>query len=155
MTSSPHRQAAADQEQLRLLSVFYFAYGGLAGAFSLIALCFVFVGLILGARGAAWWGSPQEQAGAAIAGCAVVAMGACFFVLLAATAVLRVLVGFALRGHRYYILCLVVAGLTCLEIPLGAALGIASLIILVRPSVERLFSGQPPLLPPDAAQEER
>ena len=150
MALSPQQQAVADEEQLRLLSVLYFVYGGLAGAFSLIALCLLFAGLILGARGAVWWGSPQEQAGAAIGGCFLVAIGAGFFVLLGATAVLRVLVGFSLRRHRYYILCLIAAGLTCLEIPLGAALGIATLIVLMRPTVERLFSGLPPLPQPPA-----
>jgi hypothetical protein len=145
MTLDPRQQAAADEEQLRLLSILYIIYGGLAGAASLIALCFMAGGLVVGARGAAWWGPPEEQAGAAIAGCILAAVGSGLFMLFAVTAVLRILVGFALRRHRYYILCLVAAGLTSLQIPLGAALGIATFIVLLRPSVERLFSGQPPL----------
>jgi len=145
MTLDPRQQAAADEEQLRLLSILYIVYGDLAGAFSLVALCFMAAGLIVGARGAVWWGPPEEQAGAAIAGCVLAAVGSGLFMLFAVTAVLRILVGFALRRHRYYILCLVAAGLTSLQIPLGAALGIATFIVLLRPSVERLFNGQPPL----------
>jgi hypothetical protein len=145
MTLDPRQQAAADEEQLRLLSILYIIYGGLAGAFSLVAVCFMIAGLILGASGAVWWDPPEQQAGVAIAGCILAAVGSGFFVLLGATAVVRILVGFALRRHRYYILCLVAAGLTSLQIPLGAALGIATLIVLLRPSVERLFSGQSPL----------
>jgi hypothetical protein len=144
MSLDPRQQAAADEEQLRLLSVFYMVYGGLAGALSLISLCFVFAGLILAAGGAAWWGPPEEQVGAAIAGCFIAAAGSAFFVLFGITAGLRILVGFALRRHRYYILCLVAAVLTSLSIPLGAILGVATLLVLMRPSVEGLFSGPPP-----------
>ncbi|HVR09127.1 MAG TPA: hypothetical protein VMW75_13845 [Thermoanaerobaculia bacterium] len=152
MTLDPRQQAATDEEQLRLLSIFYMVYGGLAAALSLIALCFVFAGLVLAAGGAAWWSPSEEQAGAAIAGCFFAAAGSAFFVLFGITAGLRILVGFALRRHRYYILCLVAAVLTSLSIPLGALLGVATLVVLMRPSVERLFSGQPPLAqPPDTA----
>src|SRR5579864_1172049 len=152
MTLDPRQQATTDEEQLRLLSIFYMVYGGLAGALSLMALCFMVAGLVLAAGGTAWWGRPEEQAGAAIAGCFLAAFGSAFFVLFGVTAAFRILVGFALRRHRYYILCLVAAVLTSLSIPLGAVLGVATLLVLMRPSVERLFSGQPPLTqPPETA----
>jgi len=136
-----------------VLSVLYFAYGGLAGAFSLIGLAFLFAGTIIGSHGAAWWGRPEEQAGAAVAGCFFAALGGGLFVLLGVTALLRILVGVALRRHRYYVLCVVAASLTCFDIPLGTALGAATLIVLLRPSTEQLFSGLPPLppAPPSAA----
>jgi hypothetical protein len=146
-TAGPRRQAAADDEQLRVLSVLYFAYGGLAGAFSLMGLAFVFAGTIIGSNGAGWWGRPEEQAGAAVAGCFLAALGSGLFVLLGVTALLRILVGVALRRHRYYLLCLVAASLTCFGIPFGTALGVATLIVLLRPSTERLFSGSAPSPP--------
>ncbi len=151
MTLGPQQQAAADDEHLRLLSILYFIYGGLTGAFSLVALCFVLAGLAMGAGGAFWWGPAEPQAGAAIAGCFMAALGSAFFVFLGAAAACRILVGLALRRRRYYVLCLVAAGLTCLELPLGAAIGAATLIVLLRPSVERLFSGLPPLPPAGSA----
>jgi hypothetical protein len=142
----PQRQATVDEERLRVLSVLYFVYGGVAALFSLVALVFLVAGTMMGARGALGWESPQEQAGLAFAGCLLVAVGSGLFVLLGMAAVLRILVGFALRRHRYYVLCLVAAGLTSLEIPLGALLGIATLVVLLRPGVEQLFRGfpQPP-----------
>jgi len=145
MTTDPQRQATVDEEHLRVLSVCYFAYGGLAGVFSLMGLAFLFAGTMIGSHGAAWgaWGSrPQDQAGAAVAGCIFGALGSVLFVLLGVTALLRILVGVALRRHRYYVLCMVAACLTGLEIPIGTALGVATLIVLLRPSTERLFSGQ-------------
>src|ERR1700687_3836756 len=116
----PRRQAAADEDALRVLSIFYFAYGGMAAAFSLVGLAFLFAGTIFGSHGA-WWGRPEEQAGAAIAGCFFVAVGSGLFVFLGVTALLRILVGVALRRRRYYTFCLVAAGLTCFDIPLGTA----------------------------------
>ncbi len=156
MNTDPQRPANAnastnaDEEQLRVLSVCYFVYGGLAGAFSLMGLAMLFAGTIIGTHGAAWgaWsGRPEEQVGAAIVGCIFAAVGSGLFLLLGVTALLRILVGVVLRRHRYYVFCLVAAGLTCLEIPLGAALGVATFIVLLRPSTERLFSGLP--LPSD------
>jgi len=147
--TDPQRQANAnaDEEQLQVLSICYFVYGGLAGAFSLIGLALLFAGAVLSSHGVAWgaWGGrPEEQAGAAIAGCIFAAVGSVLLVLLGTTALLRILVGVALRRRRYYVFCLVAAGLTGLELPLGTALGIATLIVLLRPSTELLFRGQAP-----------
>jgi len=43
------------------------------------------------------------------------------------------------RKHR--LLCLLVAGFNCVNVPLGTILGIFTLIVLLRPSVENLFAG--------------
>jgi len=145
--TDPQRQANADKEQLRVLSICYFVYGGLAGAFSLIGLALLFAGAILGSHGVAWgaWsGRLEPEPGAVVAGCIFAAVGSVLLVLLGATALLRILVGVALRRRRHYVFCLVAAGLTGLEIPLGTALGVASLIVLLRPSTELLFRGQAP-----------
>jgi hypothetical protein len=98
MNTDPQRpaNANADEEQLRVLSVCYFAYGGLAGAFSLMGLAMLFAGTIIGTHGAAWgaWGGrPEEQVGAAIVGCIFAAVGSGLFLLLGVTALLRILVG--------------------------------------------------------------
>jgi len=152
MTSDPQQRPAnanVDEEHLRVLSVCYFVYGGLAGAFSLIGLAMLFTGMVIGSHGLAWgaWGAwggrPEEQAGAAVVGCIFAAVGSGLFLFLGVTALLRIMVGVALRRHRHYVFCLVAAGLTCLEIPFGAALGVATLIVLLRPSTEPLFSGSP------------
>src|SRR5260370_36591331 len=119
-----------------------------------MGLALLVAGTIIGSHGAAWgaWGAwggrPEEQAGAAIVGCIFAVVGSGLFLLLGVTALLRILVGVALRRRRYYVFCLVAAGLTCLEIPLGAALGVATLIVLLPPSTERLFSELPPTSPP-------
>lgn len=45
---------------------------------------------------------------------------------------------------------MVVAGVSCLSIPLGTALGVFTFIVLSRPSIVRLFEEQSPLTTPHA-----
>ena len=46
----------------------------------------------------------------------------------------------ALRRHRMF--CLVIAGLICLWVPLGTALGVYTFVILTRPGVIEWFGGR-------------
>ena len=46
----------------------------------------------------------------------------------------------SLRQYRTF--CLVTAGLTCLSVPLGTALGVYTFVILTRPDVIELFGGR-------------
>ena len=55
-------------------------------------------------------------------------------------AVLTVAAGRRLAKYRSHTYCLVVAALLCLFMPLGTALGVFTLIVLMRPSVKQLFS---------------
>jgi hypothetical protein len=53
--------------------------------------------------------------------------------------------GWFLGRCRHYIFCLIVAGITCLFHPFGTVLGVFTIIVLIRPSVKRLFEiGAPP-----------
>ena len=63
-----------------------------------------------------------------------------FIVLMSAGfSVLDFLVGrfIARRTHRTF--CVVVAGITCLSIPIGTILGVFTMIVLSRPSVRTSF----------------
>jgi hypothetical protein len=150
-------QAEIDQEHLQLLSVLYMVYGGLAALAGLAGLCVVLAGVMIGAGGAAaagWgagWGGatadgwPAAVIAASLAGLFLIFLGGAVFVLAATSAVLRFLTAFALRQHRHRTFCLVIAVLVSLHVPLGSLLGIATLLVLLRPSVEHLFvHGQPP-----------
>lgn len=50
----------------------------------------------------------------------------------------------SLKSRRNYTFCLVIAGLSCFLGTLGTAVGVATFLVLVRPSVKRLFA-QPAL----------
>jgi hypothetical protein len=44
-----------------------------------------------------------------------------------------------LRRRTHHLFCIVIAGLSCLFFPFGTALGVFSLIVLLRPSVKAVF----------------
>jgi hypothetical protein len=143
MTPEAPNQSNVDREQLRVLSALHFIYGGLAACACLAALIFLYIGAIAvlaAAAGAPRSSAPWNAIAVGAAGCVIAAIGSGLSVLLGTAAALRILTGLALRQHRYYAFCLVVSGIMMLQIPLGALLGIASVIVLLRPSVKRLFS---------------
>ncbi|MNW11626.1 hypothetical protein D3C71_2091290 [compost metagenome] len=47
-----------------------------------------------------------------------------------------------LSQRRSLTLCIVVAAVSCMQIPFGTALGVFTLIVLNRPSVKAMFAGR-------------
>jgi hypothetical protein len=133
----PTSLSSQDAEHLRLLSIFHYVLAAVTGLTSLIPLVHLTVGIFLltappdGGRGQpppAWFGV--------------------FFVVLAlflittglTMATLIFLTGRNLVARRRYTLCLVTAGLECLFVPLGIALGIFTILVLTRPAVKDAFA---------------
>jgi hypothetical protein len=140
MIFEPQAPAEVDEEHLRVLSVLYFVYGGLAACLGLVALLLLGAGAVAGAGSAVQSDQPWSGLVAGCFGYLFAFVGGWLFLLFGTIAALRILTGFALRQHRYRTFCMVVAALSSLEIPIGALLGVATLIVLLRPSVERLFT---------------
>src|SRR5690349_16609808 len=74
-------------------------------------------------------------------------IGAMFFVGFLTFAGLKVRAGLCLKRRKSRTFCMVVAALSCLEIPYGTLVGVFTFIILGRPSVIRLFGETPPAPP--------
>src|ERR1700689_3912620 len=145
MPAEAHYPTDSDIEQLRVLSVLYFIYGGLAGCMCVAGLVLVAGSLIAGSVGAASMASsdqglwPWNILAPAFGATLVATFGAAFAVLGGAMAAVRIATGFALRQHRHRTFCLVVAVLTALSLPLGSVLGLATLLVMLRPGVGNLF----------------
>ena len=159
----PAFQARQDEEHLRLLSLFYYVMAGIIGVTGLLFLFHIFMGLaIVGGTmgptsgvavapntfpGAPPTGfptaSPHPNTMPPSFGWLFVVMGA--FALLASevTAFLSFLAGRALAKREKKMLIQVVAGLLCLNVPLGTALGVFTFIVLGRPTVVPLFDSRP------------
>lgn len=45
----------------------------------------------------------------------------------------------SLRARKNYTFCMVMAAINCLFVPIGTILGVATIFVLVRPSVKRMF----------------
>ena len=56
---------------------------------------------------------------------------------------LNALSGWCLGRQRGRVFCLVVAALDCLQIPFGTALGVFTLMVLLRPTVRDAYAGSP------------
>ena len=126
-----------DQEHLRLLSIFHYIVGGMAALGACIPifhLIFGIVIIVLSARAEAGSEAPPAFVGWLFAGIAGVAMmvGWTMAACIIAT-------GRFLTARKYYMFCLVVAGIECLFMPLGTILGVFTLVVLLRESVKPLF----------------
>jgi len=133
-------QQKKDTEHLRLLSLFHFIFAG----FGLLGLAFMVVHymamrLFLSPEFARTHntGSPPPREVLAILAVVYVVVG--FFLVLGL--VLNLLSGLWLRKRKNRLFSLVIAGLNCLQVPLGTALGVFTFIVLSRDSVRRLYEG--------------
>ena len=130
-----------DEEHLRLLSILYYVWGGLTA----LGACFTGVYALVGG-GILTAVSQTEQNGppAWIGPMVFILMGA-VFLLVAVIAGLTLWTGHSLARRQNYMLCMVVAVITCLSVPLGTALGVFTLIVLSRASVKQLFGRATPV----------
>jgi hypothetical protein len=132
--ASESPQAIIDKEHLRLLRIGYFISAAQTALFIPFGLLYAGMGVLFahfpGGGGSA---PPAFMSwffgifGAAFAG----------FATLAAS--LKLLTAIRLKERRSRVLCLITAGLSCLEIPYGTALGVMTFIVLGRPSVRHEF----------------
>ncbi|WP_426804103.1 hypothetical protein [Stenotrophomonas sp. SrG] len=134
-----------DASHLRLLSIFHYVVAGLTALFSLFPLIHVGIGIaaLSGAMpiesngGAA---SPDETR---LFGWMFIGIGS-FVILCGLTlAGFMAYAGRCLARQRRHTLCLVVAALSCMCMPLGTVLGVFTLIVLLRPAVKAAFDASP------------
>jgi hypothetical protein len=136
-----------DAEYLKLLSIFHYVVGGLAMMFACIPFLHLFVGV-----GLASGGFDTTEAGARAVGVLIAVLAALFILAGWTFAVALVIAGrfLATRRHRTY--CLVMAAVACIFMPFGTVLGVLTIIVLMRPSVQRLFTDGPSVTAETAAR---
>ncbi len=130
--SPPNR----DNEHLKLLSVFHYVLGGLTGLFGCVPFIHVGMGIAM-IHGAFPWngnGPPPEF------GWIFVVMGAFAIILSWTVAIFLLVAAGRLRKRRSWTFCFVVACVSCLFFPLGTALGVFTIIVLIRESVKASFA---------------
>ncbi|HLG41761.1 MAG TPA: hypothetical protein VI643_00240 [Planctomycetota bacterium] len=132
-----------DEEHLRLLSIFHYVYAGITAFCSSIPLLHVTIGIAL--LSGAIPESEKDSASLKVAGWMFVAIGGAIVLLGWTFAVLLFMAARRLGSRRGKVFCTVVAALSCLHIPLGTVLGVFTLLVLSRPSVQaRLGAGRAP-----------
>jgi hypothetical protein len=125
-----------DLQYLKLLSICYYIVGGLIALFSCFALFYLLIGIVFVATPPpSWSGQPPPPALGwtfIILSCAVMVLGWTWAAAL-------MVAGWFLGRCRHYLYCLVLGCSTLLFQPLGTVLGIFTIILLIRPTVKRLF----------------
>lgn len=138
-----------DRDHLRALSIAHYVYGVL-----MILFCVFFVSIFLGAMFFAR-SAPQQPGNQPppffFGIMAIVAI--VIFSMYAGWAIVTWLAGRYLQQRRRWLYCVVIAGLDCAWFPLGTALGVLTLIVLLRPSVKGAFDSPspPPVMLPTSA----
>ena len=141
-SSVPPIIRSKDEEHLRLLSIFHYVVAGIGALFACMPLIHVAVGVMMLA-------SPEfmtagQKAGPpppAIMGMFFIVIGG-FFVLVGwAAAVCTFISGRYLAKRRRRMFSFVMAALLCAFMPFGTVLGIFTIIVLSKDSVQRLYDG--------------
>jgi hypothetical protein len=137
-----------DLEHLRLLHIGFYIMAGLSGFFSLFALIYIGLGgVFVAGVFSQLANSNAANAVPAVVGWIFVGMGVFFLFMGLTIAFLLFMTGKNLQQRQHRTFCLVMAGLCCLQVPWGTALGICTINVLNRPSVRAMFerTGPPPL----------
>jgi hypothetical protein len=133
----PSRQQIVDGEHLKMLRIGYLVSAGTTAFFGLFGFMYVFMGVMFTNMTFEDGKGPP-----AFFGWFFAIFGLVFIVFGLGLAVLKVYVASCIKKRRSRILCLVVAGITCLAMPYGTLLGVLTFVVLSRPTVSQLFDGE-------------
>ena len=127
-----------DVEHLRLLAIFHYVVGGLV----CLGGCFPIFHVAIGASmvfDPGGFGGKGERPPAAF-GLMFLGMGLAIMLTFWASGVATILAGRFLTQRRRWTYCLVAAAVAaCTCMPLGTALGVFTIIVLLRPAVKAAF----------------
>ena len=124
-----------DEQNLDLLSIFHYVVGGLAAFCSCFFLIYVAIGIAMLCGAMDGKDAPPEFMGWFFVG-----LGGVFVLVGWTVAAFIIAAGRKLKRRRSYTFCMVIAGIECIFMPLGTALGVFSLIVLTKAPVKALFN---------------
>lgn len=143
-TEAPPAKAGAAFDYVGLLPLFYWIIGAINAIVALYG--FFYIGMAVLFANVPW--DEPGYAGTGSASPALVigvfaGTGVAFILGFGLMAALQVLTGFSIRDRVRLSFCRVVAGGTCLLLPLGTLLGVLTLIALRDPALVGQFTDQP------------
>lgn len=124
----------SDVAHLKLLAIFHFVYAGCIGLFGCLAGAYILSGVMLLTADLSGPNPPPRDVGWLMIGVGKFGMFTAWGI-----AACVAISGGKLRQHRSRLYCMVVAVVLCINVPLGTALGVFTLVVLSRPRVRQLF----------------
>jgi hypothetical protein len=138
LTTLPPTQRSKDEEHLRLLAIFHYVVAALGALFACFPLIHVAIGLMLffhrGFPNQAQQGVPPHWFGLIF-----VVVGGLFVLFGWAAAICTFISGRYLARRRKRLFSFVMAAVLCMFMPFGTILGIFTLLVLSRESVQQLY----------------
>ncbi|WDI43344.1 hypothetical protein [Bremerella sp. P1] len=129
-----------DEYHLDLLGTFHWILAGLAalaGLFPIFHVLFGFIALVASIVGVE--GDPEARGLGVVMGIMFMLIGTLIIITFWVIAFCLYLSGSYLKAHKNHTFCMVMAVISCFSFPLGTALGVFTILVLVRPSVRKLF----------------
>jgi len=137
---SPAAQRAKDEEHLRLLAIFHYVVAGIGALFACFPLIHVAMGLMFMFLPATV--APAKEPNnlpPQLFGLLFVVMGGLMAAIGWAAAICTFFSGRYLAKRRKRMFSFVMAAIMCMFMPFGTVLGIFTIIVLSRESVQRLY----------------
>lgn len=134
--SLPYPQAR-DADHLNLLAVFHYIAGGLTLLFACIPIIHVVIGLLM--LSGKFNGPPGQPGPPPAVGWLFVIIGSVVICFGWTLGLLIIYSGVCIKARRKWMFSVIIAGLMCLNMPLGTILGVFTLVVLLRDSVKRLY----------------
>lgn len=130
-----------DESNLKLISILFYVWAFLHACAGIVGVLFIAAGTFLTVMPRL----VQEQNGNLPPwfGAVFTGIGIFVFILIEAGAALMFFVGRNISRRTHHTYCMIMAGFSCLSIPLGTALGIFTIITLQKPSVRAMFYPPP------------
>lgn len=136
----PAVPTAEDESHLTTLAICHFIYGGLLALAGLFGVIYVIFGVVIAAASVSGAGGGGAGAAPAAAIGGIFAMiGGLVTLLIWTKAALVLYSGLCLRKRRKRTFSFVMACICCINIPLGTALGVFTLVVLSRDSVKAIY----------------
>ncbi|MFI4859939.1 MAG: hypothetical protein ACIAXF_04575 [Phycisphaerales bacterium JB063] len=140
MAADPNHKVA---EHVRLLGILTWVYAGLELLGVLLGLLYAGIGLFLVANPPAelvqqYQNDPNAMP-PTMFGWIFFGVGALVLLFTGTLTLLTVMTALDLMRHRRRVFCMVIAGLHCINLPLGTVLGIFTIIVLSKPEAKSLF----------------
>ncbi len=137
------REERTNIEHIRLLSIFYFVFGGLSLFVAFVLLIYM---AILGAIFTNSTVRESIESSGTNLDTPISIVGAIFtgvIILVTVIGILQIISGFKLRKKTNRIFSLVMGIIALPSFPLGTALGVFTIIVLTRDSVIEMYNNQP------------
>lgn len=125
-----------NEQYLKLLSIFHYVVGGLAGLFACFPIIHFVVGLTMLFSG---FTQSAEAAPFALVGILFTSIAGMIILFGWAFAICMILAGRYIAQRKKHMFCMVMAGVECMFTPFGTVLGVFTIILLSKPEIKALF----------------